>query len=63
MMHFYIKISGVVVPGELGILLIYAPVFFFLNGPAKDERPVSYTVTCNSLAYLVHSKMGSLLQK
>ncbi len=33
---------------------------FFLNGPAKDERPVSYTVTCKfSLAYLVHSKMGT----
>ncbi len=42
--------SGVVVPGEVGILLIYAPNFFFLNGPAKDE-----TVTCKtSLAYLVH---------
>ncbi len=41
--------SGVVVPGEVGILLIYAPIFF-LNGPAKDE-----TVTCKtSLAYLVH---------
>ncbi len=51
--------SGVVVPGEVGILLIYAPIFF-LNGPAKDERPVSYTVTCKaSLAYLVHSKMGT----
>ncbi len=32
--------SGVVVPGEVGILLIYAPNFF-LNGLAKDERPVS----------------------
>ncbi len=41
--------SGVVVPGEVGILLIYAPNFFF-NGPAKGE-----TVTCKtSLAYLVH---------
>ncbi len=29
--------SGVVVPGEVGILLIYAPDFFiyFFNGPAK----------------------------
>ncbi len=29
--------SGVVVPGEVGILLIYAPEFFidFFNGPAK----------------------------
>ncbi len=33
-------LSGVVVPRELGILLIYAPNFFF-NGSAKDERPVS----------------------
>ncbi len=33
-------ISGVVVPGEVGILLIYVPNFFF-KGPAKDERPVS----------------------
>ncbi len=33
--------SGVVVPGEVGILLIYAPNFFFFKGPAKDERPVS----------------------
>ncbi len=32
--------SGVVVPREVGILLIYAPNFF-LKGPAKDERPVS----------------------
>ncbi len=31
--------SGVVMPGEVGILLIYAPNFF--NDPAKDERPVS----------------------
>ncbi len=29
--------SGVVVPGEVGILLIYAPDFFidYFNGPAK----------------------------
>ncbi len=33
--------SGVVVPGEVGILLIYGPNFFFFKGPAKDERPVS----------------------
>ncbi len=33
--------SGVVVPREVGILLIYAPNFFFLKGPAKDEQPVS----------------------
>ncbi len=32
--------SGVVVPGEVGILLIYTPIFFFY-GPEKDERPVS----------------------
>ncbi len=32
--------SGVVVPREVGILLIYAPNFF-LKGPAKDEQPVS----------------------
>ncbi len=32
--------SGVVVPVEVGILLIYAPNFF-KKGPAKDERPVS----------------------
>ncbi len=33
----YIFYSGVVVPGEVGILLIYAPDFFiyFFNGPAK----------------------------
>ncbi len=36
-----IDTSGVVVPGEVGILLIYAPNFFFLKGLAKDERPVS----------------------
>ncbi len=45
-----VECSGVVVPGEVGILLIYAPIFFFFYGPAKDE-----TVTCKaSLAYLVH---------
>ncbi len=32
--------SGVVVPGEVGILLIYIPNFFFYS-PGKDERPVS----------------------
>ncbi len=38
--HFIMPvISGVVVPGEVGILLIYAPFFFY--GLAKDERPVS----------------------
>ncbi len=42
-----------------GYTLNLCPHFFF-NGPAKDERPVSYTVTCKvSLAYLVHSKMGT----
>jgi len=30
---------SVVVPGEVGILLIYAPNIF-LSVPAKDERPV-----------------------
>ncbi len=36
-----LEASGVVVPGEVGILLIYGPNFFFFKGPAKDERPVS----------------------
>ncbi len=31
-----LEFSGVVVPGEVGILLIYAPNFF-LNGSAKEE--------------------------
>ncbi len=39
-MYVFRIISGVVVPGEVGILLIYAPIFFFLNGLANDKQPV-----------------------
>ncbi len=31
--------SGALVPGEVGILLIYAPIFFKVACPAKDNPP------------------------
>lgn len=35
----FLKASGVLLPGEAGILLIYSPDFFKVSRPAKDKCP------------------------
>ncbi len=44
-------ISGVVVPGEVGILLIYGPNFFFLKARQR-MNDLCQTVTCKLVLHI-----------